>query len=224
MFKDFLTALTIEITNFLAKHDDFFTGKAEARSKQLKNVTLPAPFKHYLEQVSEKDFMQDLKLLVDYVASPKKTNISGSAFFKAVSEFFVDAFASKLDKLSGDYYLFSDKDRQKVVDQLIKSDSRTAQTLKNMLMYKTYQQMAAAIQDLSSAATDAPFIVVQSPREMDAELKKDVRHKLQKEDALAFPVFQINRKLIGGLRVFRNGKTQDHSWLNRVMSIQNLTV
>jgi F0F1-type ATP synthase delta subunit len=36
-------------------------------------------------------------------------------------------------------------------------------------------------------------------------------------------VFQINRNLIGGMRIFADGKVVDNSWLSRINYISSLT-
>ena len=64
---------------------------------------------------------------------------------------------------------------------------------------------------------------MQSPREIDSELKSEIRENLNKDFESSFPVFQINKNLIGGLRVFVDGKSHDYSWFSRISSISNLT-
>lgn len=219
MFNSFLTALLYEMNHFLVKHEDFFTGKEADREKALESVRIPAPFRHYFTKVSEQDYLADMTLVLAYLQSPKDTNISKSGLFKALAEFFAGPFARKLDMLNSDYYVFEGKDQAKVVEQLIKSDTRMAQTLKDILLSKTYQQMSSAIQALCARVEGAPVIVVQTPREISSELKKEIRAHFHGQNPFYFPVFQINRKLIGGLRVFQDGETKDHSWLSRVLSL-----
>lgn len=61
------------------------------------------------------------------------------------------------------------------------------------------------------------YLVVQSPIRLTAEKKAEIRKGLrEKYDRSVHPLFQTNRLLIGGLRVFYNGEVQDHSWLGRI--------
>jgi len=223
MLNDFLTALTHEMVRFLAAHPDFFEGKEDAREKALQNVRMPAPFKHYLAHRKSEDFMEDMRLVVSYVNSAKLAKLEGNAFFKAVVEFFTGAFAAKLDKLNSDFYGFKEKDQWTVVQELIKSDSHVAGTLRELLIRRTYQELSAGLVTLTQRVVGAAYVVVQTPREVDSELKKEIRHDLVKENPLSFPVFQINKKLIGGIRIFKDGDVNDQSWVNRVQQFISLS-
>lgn len=222
MLNDFLTALMHEMVHFLTKHPDFFDGTADIRDKQLENVRMPAPFKHYLAHRKSNDFMDDLRLATQFIGSPKSAQIEGNAFFKAIVEFFTGAFASKLDLLTSDFYGLKEKDQWTVVNELMKSDSRVAQTLRELLIRRNYQELSAGLVELTGRVVGATYIVVQTPREVTTGLKKDMRRQLVKENPLSFPVFQINRKLIGGLRVFKDGSVNDHSWISRVLHFTSL--
>ncbi len=222
MINYFLTALIHAIVAFLAKHTDFFDGNVNAREKTLESLRVPAAFKHYLSHRSMEDFMSDLSLTLSYIKSSKTAEIEANAFFKAVLEFFTGVFADKLDKLNADFYSFKEKDRWRVVSELIKGESHLAESLRLLLMNYTYQDLSAELINLGQRVVNAAYVVVQSPREITPKLKQEIRHSLLKEQPLAFPVFQINKKLIGGLRIFKNGQVHDHSWVARVQSFISL--
>jgi len=74
-----------------------------------------------------------------------------------------------------------------------------------------------------SAVEESPYILIQSPREIEPKLKKEIRAKIREEKSNHFPIFQINKKLIGGIRVFKDGETTDNSWLSRVLHFTSLT-
>lgn len=222
MLNDFLTALTHEMVRFLAKHPDFFKGKEADREKALENVRMPAPFKHYLAHRKAADFMSDMQLVVSYIHSAKSAKIEGNAFFKAVVEFFTGPFAAKLDKLNSDFYGFKEKDQWTVASELIKSDSLVAGTLRALLVRRTYQELSTGLVNLTKRVVGSAFVIVQAPREVSTELKKEIRHTLVKENPLSFPVFQINKKLIGGIRVFKDGDVKDLSWVSRVQQFISL--
>lgn len=222
MFKSFLTALTYEMVHHVTKHPDFFDAKAAKRLDALDSVRIPKAFKEYMSEVSENDFMSDLPLVVAY-AEGRTGTLAKSPFFETFVQFLTGPFAAKLDKLSGDFYVMSDKDRTQVVDALIKGETRVALSLKEIYMHRTPQEMAEVIQDLAKQVSKAPVVVIQTPREMDAELKKDMRAELVEKHPNSFPNFQINRKLIGGLRIFVDGEVTDHSWLSRVLRFTHLT-
>ena len=105
---------------------------------------------------------------------------------------------------------------------MIASDSVVAKALKNLIITNSYQELASEINELCKNIAEAPYVLVQSPREIDSELKSEIRENLNKDFESSFPVFQINKNLIGGLRVFVDGTSHDYSWFSRISSISNL--
>ena len=223
MFKDFLTALLHKIITFLISHKDFFEGNDGAKEKALEELSVPEAFKTYLAKVSADEFMGDVKILASYIEDDKNTDIQGNGFFKRFLEFLSKDLARKIDYLDGEYYLMRKEKRSEFTQQLIKGDSMLASTLRAILINYNYQQITEEVYELGNKTEKAPYIVVQSPREIDTELKKEIRSHLTKVWPLSLPTFQINRRLIGGLRVFIDGKSTDNSWLSRVLRYTSLT-
>ncbi len=222
MFQPFITALLERILEFAAKHPETFTKKD--RKADLEKLKLPAPFIAYLAEVSEKALMKDIETATVFAKSGyKNVNLSGNKLFKAVAQFLREEFAGKLDFLDSEVSLMSDKSKREVVEKLINSSNNLADSLKNILLKKTYQQIASEIFKLSQKVEKTPYVLVQSPKEIETNMKKEIRAKLSEKEESAFPIFQINRKLVGGLRVFKDGKSVDHSWLSKVQYFTSLT-
>ncbi|MFA6024126.1 MAG: F0F1 ATP synthase subunit delta [Candidatus Gracilibacteria bacterium] len=209
MFKDFLSALVLEILRSFKKEGGFAG---------------PKIYKDYLDGVSEEDLMSDLRLVFQVINGMdlNSLNLKGSAFFKSTLRFFAEDFASKLDALGGSFYLLPYEERKKKAEQLIEGDSHTVAALRDLLVTNSYQEITEAIEQLSKSVADAGTIVVQTPRDIDPELKKEMRAKLAADFPLTFPAFQINRQLIGGFRVFVNGKSHDLSWFSQVQKLTSL--
>lgn len=209
MFNDFLSALTLEMLRTLKKGTEFKG---------------PKVFKDYLDGVSDEDLIADLRLVfqvingADFVA----LNLKGSGFFEAVLQFFAENFAAKLDELGGNFYLLPYEERKNKAEQLIESNSHTAATLRELVVTNSYQEIMEALEQLSKSVTDGATLVVQAPRELLPELKKEMREKFAEDFPLSFPVFQINRQLIGGFRAFVNGKSHDLSWFSQVQKLTSL--
>lgn len=223
MFKNFLTALLEKITHHLMNHTDFFDHKSAWRKENLEHVSIPKTFKVYLEELEEKDVIEDLQLIVRYIQNPKSTEIKGNKFFLTLLEFINTELGRKIDQLGSDYYLMPQDQRKEVIVKLLPGESHLARALREVLENQTYQQLTSEISNLGHKVAQVPYIVVQSPREIDTNLKREIRAHLYEQNPLSFPSFQINRKLIGGVRIFNNGKTIDHSWLSRVLRFTSLT-
>lgn len=209
MFKDFLSALTLEILKSFKKEGGF---------------TGPKVYKDYLDKVGEEDLLSDLSLVFQVINGTEISSLklNESEFFKTTLRFFAENFASKLDALGSSFYLLSYEERKKKAEQLIDSDSHTAAALRDLLVTNSYQEITEALEQLSKAVADGATIVVQTPRDIDAELKKEMREKFAQDFPLSFPVFQINRQLIGGFRVFINGQSHDLSWFSQVQKLTSL--
>lgn len=209
MFKDFLSALTLEILRALTKGKDFKG---------------PKVFKDYLDATDEEAILADLRLVFQVINGTdlSSLNLKKSAFFKAVLTFFAENFASKLDALGSSFYLLSYEERKKKAEQLIESDSHTAAALRDLLVTNSSQEISEALELLSKSVVDGGTIVVQTPRDLDPELKKEMRSKFAQDYPLTFPSFQINRQLIGGFRVFINGQSHDLSWFSQVQKLTSL--
>ena len=222
MFKEFLSAITEKITDFLIENPNFFQEDDRAAILE-KKLKLPSSFTQYLTEVKEKEFLADLKLTLSYTKNAKDLNIKKSKLFKALVHFLTGDLARKIDLLDNDYYLYQVSDRKKIVDKLINSESKLAQTIKNILLNQTYQQVSSEIYQLSSKVKQTPYTLVQSPREIPSELKKEIRENLRKDNEDIYPIFQINKKLIGGIRIFQDGQSTDMSWLSRVLHFTSIT-
>lgn len=223
MFKTFLTALESKIISFLISNKDLFEHNESKRSEKLESLTIPKTFKTYLSKVSEKEFLDDLKLLVAYIHSSQLVNVKNNQFFENILSFITHELANKIDYLDSNFYLLKRKEREDVALKLLPGDSALAEALREILIHYTYQQIAEEIYHLGSKVGDIPHILIQSPREIDMELKREIRHKLLEKHPGSFPVFQVNRKLIGGIRIFENGQSTDNSWISRVFRFTSLT-
>ncbi len=223
MFKDFVAALAQKMVSFLSAHPGYFEQTKSEKEAMCEKLSVPTVFKQYLLEVSEHQMLKDFEALIIFTHQPKDKAIAKSHFFKALLEFLNTDLARKIDFLDSNYYLLQKPEREEVVENLIKGDSLLANSLKSILVNYTYQQISESINNLSQIISDSPYIVVQSPREVTPEMKKEIRKQINEKHPLSFPVFQINKKLIGGLRVFENGTTEDHSWLSRVLRFTSLT-
>jgi len=223
MFKNFLAALLEKITHHLIKHVDFFEHKSAWRKENLEHISIPATFKKYLEDLDESDFLKDVLLISNFIHSPKTTEIKDNTFFKTLLEFLNIELGRKIDQLDGEYYLMDQQGRKEVIEKLLPGESHLAKSLREILENQTYQQLTSEINNLGYKVAQASYIVVQSPREIENKLKREIRAQLLEKCPYSFPTFQINRKLIGGIRIFKNGTTIDHSWLSRVLRFTSLT-
>lgn len=202
----------------------------KAKLSDMTELRIPAVFKEYLADAASSNdsaLAKDLKLIIEFLhlgnVAASNSEYKKNKFFKAFIRFLTENLAIKLDKLPASFYKIEYKEQVQVVEKLIASESVVAKALKNLIITNSYQELASEINELCKNITEAPYVLVQSPREIDSELKVEIRENLNKDFESSFPVFQINKNLIGGLRVFVDGKSHDYSWFSRISNISNLT-
>jgi F0F1-type ATP synthase delta subunit len=222
MLNKFITVLIIEISKFLTSNKEFFNSNKTEREKLLTDVKFPNSVKTYLTEVSELDFTTDLAGVIKLLKnSPVK--LEKNKFLQAITSFLVNNFANDVYSLPLSYFKLAYKDQKEAAKEVIKSNSELANTLKEILTDYSYQEILNGIQSLAEKTFHSPLVVVQSPTEMELETKKEIRENLsQSLNQVCLPIFQVNKNLIGGLRLFVNGKVSDLSWIARINLITSL--
>ncbi len=224
MLVRFNIALSYEIINFLKKHSDFFELNEKVRAEKLETAQIAKTIKNYLTTATEVEFMADLKGLISFSTGNNNQDLTGNGLAHGIAIFWVNNFAGKLDSLAIDFYMLSQKEQEAHAEKLLKSDSLLGETLKEIVVTLTAQELMSQISEFTRKVKETPYILVQSPREVDHDLKQAIREQLREEyGELSFAVFQINRNLIGGMRIFADGKVVDNSWLSRINYISSLT-
>lgn len=208
MLDRFITALIYEITrNF----------------KNLENAKIPTPIKDYIKKEGE-SFIEDIEQTIQYLKDPQRISIKENGFLNSVAEFLSNTFINDIYKLPILFYKEDRKTQNEAVSKIIKSDSLLANTLKEMITENSYQELLEGLTKFLQATKDAPYIVVQTPIELDAAKKIEIKDKLKEKYTTCSPIFQINKNLIGGLRIFIDGKVQDFSWLGRINYITSINI
>lgn len=223
MFNEFITALAQKITHFMVNHPNFFTLKEDEKEKLLVGLKLPKFFKEYLQETTANDFLTDLELVINYIRSNKDQNLKNNKLFEKIVEFLTTELAMKMDIINSEFCLLSSPKRREIAEELIPGESEAAISIREIMVNYSYQQICAEIYDLCSRVKEAPYILIQSPREIDHELKRKIRKNFLEQSPYNFPIFQINKKLIGGIRIFENGHSTDNSWLSRILRFTSLT-
>jgi len=220
MLSEILSAITMDTLRFLKGNDTFFNGDKAARTNAMADLKLPKEIITYLQETTEKDFLNDLRGAARYAKNGNTCPENG--LLKAFAQFASGPLAIRLDIMNESAHMDRDA-REKLALKALPGDSTVAKTLRNLLSTYSYQEISASILELAQSCLNAPYILVQSPRRMELSLKKEIRAHIQKNHPGAFTIFQVNRRLIGGLRIFKDGTIQDYSWISRVLKFTSLT-
>lgn len=222
MLNKFITVLIIEITRFLTSNKDFFELSQEKREKALSEVKFPTSVKTYLLTVNAETFTQELAGILKYIKNAP-VKLEENEFAKSICSFLVNNFANDVYSLPVDYFKLKYSEQIETVNKVIKSNSELAISLKQILTDYSYQEILNGIFSLLQKSFSSPLVIIQSPCEVDFETKKEIREKVSQEtQKTCLPIFQVNKNLIGGLRIFVDGKVSDYSWMGAINLITSL--
>lgn len=222
MFKNLITSILKEILTFLIQHPTLLSEPEASRRDKMKDLKIPGNFIDTLAVISEEAFMKDLRNTLQFNEGGIETPINDNELLKALVKFFSEKMGFRMDVMS-EGANFDYEAQQNLAKKLLPEETSLCAELRHLLTTYSYQELADAIIDLSKKTVGAPYILVQSPRTIDIELKKEIRKKLTTDNPLSFPVFQVNHNLIGGFRIFKEGENIDYSWISRVLRFTSLT-
>ncbi len=197
-----------DLLKVLVIRKDFFDLTKEQRREALPNDLFPEAIEAYLFSVSEEQFQQDLKKILNFLnsrntASPLK-NPRGS-LFEAFATFLTDTVAENFDKGLADFPYHGS----------------FGKSLTDFITHNSLQEIADEIDQFLNFISDPPTILFQSAREISPELKTEIRRELRRGHPLSFPSFSTNKDLLGGFRLFINGHIADYTWLSRVHKLSS---
>jgi len=207
MIKNLLLSLIYDILKILTQNKDFFEKSENQRKEICAGLNdIPKKVCEYLSEVSAETFFRDLDLCVEYVNSTEgQEPMLKCKLTNALSEFIAYEMPEIIE---GGEYSYK---------------GTFGAVLKDLIKNNSYQEITNSMESFMSSVRHIPAILIQSPFEIDSKLKTEIRDELQKEHPYGVPVFAVNKKTLGGFRLFVNGSIKDYSWLsaiNRITSIK----
>lgn len=204
MIEQLAIAALKDIVTFLKKQPDFLDSTAKEKLDILKsNHTLSSPFKNYLAALDQKTFPKDIRKTVDFL---KKKLSHKSALIEALGIYCILELPAFIENAGSE----------------TSPKTHLEKSLKEIIKHSSIQEITLSVNNFLSGFKQKSYIIIQSPTEIPQKLRQTIRQKLLQKFPVSFPVFQINSELIGGLRLFVNGRVQDHSWLSQINRINKL--
>jgi len=203
-----------------------FLEKSEAERinliQELYGKQYPESLTAYMAKFDAEDFMTDVEVAIEsFEIEPKHKK---NAFMDAIAGFVSAEFGYRLDRLESSFFFEPLDDRRETLRHLFPGDSDLSYTMRDIFIQNTYQELTQKAYHLLSVLKEPYTIVVQTPVEMDDEMRKMIRQAFNDKQEYVFVEFQVNPQIIGGMRVFENGKVIDHSWLAKVQAITQITI
>ena len=204
MIKNLLLSLIYDILKILTENKDFFD-KSENQKKEICAALHDIPKKvcEYLSEVGAESFFKDLDASVEYMNAieGQEASLKGK-LANALAEFVAYEMPEYLEG--------------------IEYKGAFGSMLKDILKNNSYQEITASMETFMESIKHIPTILIQSPYEIKSELKNEIREELQKKHPYSIPVFAVNKKTLGGFRIFVNGVIKDYSWLSKINQITSI--
>lgn len=83
-------------------------------------------------------------------------------------------------------------------------------------------QMEVDVEKILGDDESAHYLLIQSPVKLETAFKDEIRESMMKQYPNASPIFVVNKNLIGGLRIYIDGKTEDLSWISKINILTSL--
>lgn len=196
---------------------DFFK-----KADQVK-TSFPTEIGAYLTSTSEKDFLRDTHQIIKLLNKEKGLDLSDNKFLESILSYLCVDLGATLDSLDSKFYLSNRSNQEKTLSELIKEKHTLVEPTIELILSSNYKSLLKETNELATKIGKNSYIVVQTPRETNKELKKSIREKLQeKYGKTSLPMFAVNQNIIGGLRVFVDGEVTDHSWLGKINYITSI--
>lgn len=201
MLTPLIQSYVADILGFLQSHRDFFAQDVAARESLLSGLALPKPAKIVLTKMDETTFMKELGQVYAAFTDGKVTG-------------------SLLSSLA----IFLSRELGDLVDGVAEHSygGHFAVELNSLISSWTIQELSEEVHTFLGEFGHTPYIVVQSPFALSAQTRSEMRKHFRGEYKLSFPQFSVNKQLIGGIRIFIDGQTQDLSWISRINALSTL--
>ncbi len=212
-----------DIIGIMLKEKDFIDKSVEERKRlvyELYGKHYPESFVSYMESFSSEDFMDNVQMAIQSfeIDSEHKKNI----FIDAILLFVSLEFGYRLDKLDSSFFFEDLNKRKEILKHLFPGDSDFSYTMRDIFIQNTYQELTYKACQLLSSVKDSYTIVVQTPIEISDEKRIMIRQFFNEKRDYVFVEFKINPQIIGGMRVFENGRVIDHSWLAKIQAMTQI--
>lgn len=103
-----------------------------------------------------------------------------------------------------------------------KNSRKTAISIIELLSSFFDHQIEADLEKMMNSDGIKHHLLIQSPVRLDSEMKEEIRLAMHKKHPEASPIFVVNKKLIGGLRIYINGHVEDLSWQSKINILTSL--
>ena len=165
MIKTLTSALIKDLLGFLKSEKEYFSLAPKRRQALSKDYFGSNYFSEYISKLTPESFVDDLSLTIKVLKKSPKVKAIDSLLIKSISDYFVADFGGFFDQLNKDYYIKTNSEKDKFLEDLFSKNIYFFQVLKDHLLKLSIQELTEIIVSFLNDLYNSPRIVVQSPRE-----------------------------------------------------------
>jgi hypothetical protein len=221
MLQSISSSVIKDFLNVLKEHKDFY---AQSDDKKLQSIESTLKGKYTTKftslfiKLDKKSFVLDMKATIDFI---KGDHAKPSELVNTITSFLTEDITNIIDQLDTEFFFIPEKERFKTLSKHF-TLSHLGKYMLEKISCSTYQELNEEIYTTLNNIKEIPVTLVQTPVELNADQKLQVRKHFLKENTYSFVEFQITPSLLGGIKVFQNGHIIDNSWRAKISSLNNM--
>lgn len=168
----------------------------------------------------EKDILLETKESIIFLGSDSNADLNSTKILKSFADYFESEVIPEIDKLSAGHFVLSVSEKKQVLKETLTQKGLLWNTLRNTLVTCSFEELQSELTRLIlSVYPNRSSLLIQSARECDLKLKTEIRYTNREK---FYVQFQIQKGLLGGIRIYANSALVDASWLGKVSSMKNI--
>ena len=181
------------------------------------NKTYPIKFKLPSE---EADIFGLIKESINFLAETNNLELESTEGLKVFVNFLEEKVVPEIDKIPATFFVDSVKNKRDFLQKNISHSGLMWNVLCNLLTTCSFEELQSELSNLVLRVYPNRFsLLIQSARECEPKLKLEIRSYNKDKFYVSF---QIQKSLLGGMRVYANSVLQDASWLGRISLLKSI--
>lgn len=220
--ENYISILLHETLSFLSQHQDLFDMNAKDTEVAFDRASLSAFSREYLLDVDGDQLIFDL---ADLNKSLKlKTQVSAKNVLSAhISRFICKLSNQAAIGLDKSFANMTREDQLSRLQAVFKTDNSVMKAFKELVLHNSFESLVSKVRAFVSQQTEFVEVTVQYAVDVTAsERRQIVSEFTNKYGDMTLVYFQVNPRLVGGMRIFANGQLADFSWHKKIETLTKI--
>jgi len=206
----YLEQIIYILSDFISK------SKGDFNDSTFSDLNLPKFLQDYLK--SSKNYIDELTQFSNFVNN-KPNKFLETKLREVIANFTVEKIPKLVAALPVNFSTLTDSEKKSHIDKL-KLNSSLNDFLIELLSSKTSFEIYEFVeQTLEILEFNYLLVRLELASDVDSATKLDMFKTLFAKDSKSLIKFQVNRKIVGGIRIINNSKMIDLSWTQKITNL-----